>query len=51
MLNLMNHIAGFQEMYPDLLLKYESGVLTLEKALRVHEPEQIYMPGTQRIIT
>lgn len=46
MINLMNHDAGFQEMASDLFLKDFNYVLDLEDALQVHEPEQIYEPGT-----
>lgn len=46
MLNLMNHNAGFQESYVDLFVKEHDAIRTLEEALRAHEPEQIYEPGT-----
>ena len=45
MINLMNHNAGFQEVYSDLFLKEGTEIPTLEEALRAHEPEQIYEPG------
>lgn len=46
MLNLMNHNAGFQEVYADLFVKDLSGISGLGDALEQHEPEQIYEPGT-----
>lgn len=46
MLNLMNHNAGFQEVYADLFVTDLSGISGLGDALKQHEPEQIYEPGT-----
>lgn len=46
MLNLMNHNAGFQEVYADLFAKDLSDISGLGDALKKHEPEQIYEPGT-----
>lgn len=46
MLHLMNHQAGFQEHYADLFVKNSADILSLEKALKAHKPEQIYVPGT-----
>lgn len=46
MLNLMNHNAGFQEVYADLFVKDVSDISGLGDALKQHEPEQIYEPGT-----
>lgn len=46
MLNLMNHDAGFQEGYVDLMVKEPDYFENLEEALRKHEPAQIYEPGT-----
>lgn len=46
MLNLMNHNAGFQESYAEIMVKEHEAVRTLEDALKAHEPEQIYEPGT-----
>lgn len=46
MINLMNHDAGFQESYTDIFIKEGVAVPALEEALRAHEPEQIYAPGT-----
>lgn len=44
--HLMNHNAGFQEAYADLFVKDPGAVRSLEDALKAHEPEQIYAPGT-----
>lgn len=46
MLNLMNHNAGFQEGYVDLMVTDADYLSSLEEALRKHEPAQIYEPGT-----
>lgn len=46
MLNLMNHNAGFQEVYTDLFVKERDAIRTLEASLAAHQPEQIYEPGT-----
>ncbi len=46
MLNLMNHNAGFQEVYADLFVKEHNAIRTLEDSLKAHEPAQIYEPGT-----
>lgn len=46
MKNLMNHNAGFQEVYADLFVKDKDALLTLPDSLKAHEPEQIYEPGT-----
>lgn len=46
MLNLMNHNAGFQEGYVDLMVRKADYISSLEEALRKHEPAQIYEPGT-----
>lgn len=46
MLNLMNHNAGFQEGYVDLMVTDADYIGSLEEALRKHEPAQIYKPGT-----
>ncbi len=46
MLNLMNHNAGFQEEYVDLMVTDADYVSSLEEALRKHKPAQIYEPGT-----
>lgn len=46
MINLMNHDAGFQEMLTDLFVTDDKNVLPLAEQLKLHEPEQIYEPGT-----
>lgn len=46
MLNLMNHNAGFQEVYADLFVKDRDAIRSLEDSLMAHAPEQIYEPGT-----
>ncbi len=46
MINLMNHNAGYQEVYADIFLKDADAVLPLEEALKAHMPAQIYEPGT-----
>lgn len=45
-INLMNHNAGYQEVYADLFVKKPDAVRPLEEALKAHKPEQIYEPGT-----
>ena len=46
MLDLMNHQAGFQEMYIGLMTSDENKVVSLEEALSKHQPKQVYEPGT-----
>lgn len=46
MLNLMNHNAGFQEMLTDLFVEDSQNILPLGEQLKLHEPEQVYEPGT-----
>ena len=46
MTNLMNHNAGFQDVYADMFVKDQDAIRTLEDALQAHEPAQIYEPGT-----
>lgn len=46
MLHLMNHNAGFQEVYADLFVKNPEDILPLEEALLAHVPAQIFEPGT-----
>lgn len=46
MLNLMNHNAGFQEVYADLFVKGLEDVRPFEEAIKAHMPEQIYEPGS-----
>lgn len=45
MINLMNHNAGFEDVVFQMCAKGESEILSLEKALKVTEPNQIYEPG------
>lgn len=45
MINLMNHNAGYQEVYAELFLEDADAVLPLEDALKAHAPAQIYEPG------
>lgn len=46
MTDLMNHQAGFQDVYSDLFVKEKEDILPLEEALQAHKPAQIYEPGT-----
>ncbi len=46
MINLMNHNAGFQDLYADLFVKERDAIGKLEDTLKAHMPEQIYEPGT-----
>ena len=46
MLDLMNHQAGFQEMYLGVQTVHEEEAVSLEEALRENQPKQIYEPGT-----
>lgn len=46
MLDLMNHQAGFQEMYLGVQTVYEEEAVSLEEALRKNQPKQVYEPGT-----
>lgn len=46
MKHLMNHSAGFQEVYLDIFWKEMDEMPELEEILRKTEPEQIYEPGT-----
>ncbi len=46
MLHLMNHQAGFQEVYADLFVRGKEDVLPLEEALAAHKPAQIFESGT-----
>ncbi|MBR1692590.1 MAG: beta-lactamase family protein, partial [Lachnospiraceae bacterium] len=43
--NLMNHNAGFQDVYADMFVKEHAAIGTLETSLKAHEPAQIYEPG------
>ena len=46
MLDLMNHQAGFQEMYLGMQTSNEDEVVSLEEALKSNQPKQVYKPGT-----
>ena len=46
MLDLMNHQAGFQEMYLGMQTSNEEEVVSLEEALKSNQPKQVYKPGT-----
>lgn len=46
MLDLMNHQAGFQEMYIGTQTTNKDEVVSLEEALSSHQPKQVYEPGT-----
>ena len=46
MLDLMNHRAGFQEYYTDMFLRVGSKFHTLEEALKLDQPEQVFEPDT-----
>ena len=46
MIDLMNHRAGFQEYYTDMFLRVGSKFHTLEEALSLDQPEQIFEPDT-----
>ena len=45
MINLMNHNAGFEDIVFEMCADNESGILSLEDALKVTEPNQVYEPG------
>ncbi|MBR6488435.1 MAG: serine hydrolase, partial [Clostridiales bacterium] len=46
MIDLMNHRAGFQEMYTDMFQRPGVNIKTLEEALKFDEPEQVFEPDT-----
>lgn len=46
MLDLMNHQAGFQEVYAGIQTLNESEVISLYDALSKNQPKQIFKPGT-----
>lgn len=46
MTHLMNHTAGFQEMYFDIFAKKEKHIKPLDVALCEYQPRQIFEPGT-----
>lgn len=45
MINLMNHNAGFEDSVFEMCAEDESKILSLEEALKVTEPHQVYKPG------
>ena len=46
MIDLMNHRAGFQEMYTDMFQRPGVSIKTLEETLKFEEPEQVFEPDT-----
>ncbi|MBR4431214.1 MAG: serine hydrolase [Clostridiales bacterium] len=46
MIDLMNHRAGFQEYYVDVFLPANMEAYTLEEALKLDQPAQIFEPDT-----
>jgi len=46
MLDLMNHRAGFEDVYYDLISSQKSGPVDLPKALLNYVPEQVFKPDT-----
>ena len=46
MIDLMNHRAGFQEYYTDMFLRPQYDFLSLEDALQIDQPVQIFEPDT-----
>ena len=46
MTDLMNHRAGFQEYYTDMMLRPDQPFVSLEEALRYDQPEQVFEPDT-----
>lgn len=46
MLNLMHHNAGFEDYIFDLIFDTPDRVTSLEEALKLTEPKQVYKPGT-----
>jgi len=46
MLHLMNHNVGWEDRFVNLFLANPDHVTTLEDAIRIWEPRQIYAPGT-----
>ena len=46
MIDLMNHRAGFQEYYVDMFLPANMNAYTLEEALKLEQPAQIFEPDT-----
>ena len=46
MIDLMNHRAGFQEYYVDMFLPANMEAYTLEEALKLDQPAQVFEPDT-----
>ena len=46
MIDLMNHRAGFQELYTDMFQRSGVKIKSLEEALKFDEPEQVFEPDT-----
>ena len=46
MIDLMNHRAGFQEYYTDMFLPANMQAYTLEEALKLDQPPQVFEPDT-----
>ena len=44
-INLMNHNAGFEEAIFQMCAETEGEILSLEEALMITEPHQVYKPG------
>ena len=42
----MNHRAGFQEYYTDMMLRVDQPFVSLEESLRYDQPEQVFEPDT-----
>ena len=46
MIDLMNHRAGFQEYYTDMFLPANMQAYSLEEALKLDQPPQVFEPDT-----
>ena len=46
MIDLMNHRAGFQEFYTDMFQQPQFDILSLEDALQLDQPDQVFEPDT-----
>ena len=46
MIDLMNHRAGFQEVYTDMFQRPGVNIKSLEETLKFEEPEQVFEPDT-----
>ncbi len=44
--HMMNHTAGFEDYYFDLLMPSPDQIGTLEEAIIKYQPNQVYEPGT-----